>query len=151
MTIRPDENATLEDLDNAPNTLPRPDQQVRDPELLNARLREVQTKNDHLLDEQAQLRNRIRDLEAQKRTAEALDELIKPYAEKAYIFMCSYSGVVAIFVALDGFETLFSGFGLPTFSLADGVLTTLVGSTAVTVVGLVGMVLTGIFVGARKR
>lgn len=40
----------------------------------------------------------------------------------------------------------FSGFKLP-----DDVLKFLVGSTATTVIGLVGMVLTGIFVGARRH
>jgi len=37
------------------------------------------------------------------------------------------------------------------FKLPEGVLQLLVGSTAVTVIGLVGMVLTGVFVGARGK
>ncbi len=58
--------------------------------------------------------------------------------------MCVYCGGVWLMLMLRGFEDL--GFRLP-----DSVLQLLVGSTAVTVIGLVGMVLTGVFVGARSR
>ena len=51
--------------------------------------------------------------------------------------------VVAVFLLLSGSETV-------GFHLEKEVLSLMVGSTAVTVIGLVGMVLTGIFVGARK-
>ncbi len=78
------------------------------------------------------------------RTIQILDELIEPYARKSFTFMCVYCGVVALILLLDGCQV--TGFKLP-----DEVLKYLVGSTATTVIGLVGMVLTGIFVGARRR
>ncbi len=75
-----------------------------------------------------------------------LNQLIKPYANRAYIFMCIYCTVVTLIIVAHGLKQwLFAHFFLP-----DNVLDFLVGSTAVTVIGLVGMVLTGIFVGARK-
>lgn len=74
---------------------------------------------------------------------ELLDALITPYAHRTFVFMCIYCGVVALLLILSGWQS--SG-----FHLDDGVLKVLTGSTGVTVLGLVGMVLTGIFVGARK-
>lgn len=76
-------------------------------------------------------------------TSKVLNQLINPMANKAFSFMCFYSGTVALFLMLRGL----SG---KKFDLSDAVLQILVGSTAVTVIGLVGMVLTGVFVGARR-
>jgi hypothetical protein len=78
------------------------------------------------------------------RTIEILDELIEPMAKRAFGFMCTYCGVVAAMLFLHGYAN--SGFKLP-----SEVLQFLVGSTATTVIGLVGMVLTGVFVGARNK
>ncbi|TMM48276.1 DUF2207 domain-containing protein [Qipengyuania marisflavi] len=78
------------------------------------------------------------------RTIQILDDLIEPMANKAFIFMCAYAGIVALLLIMHGFAGI-------AFSLPDSVLEFLVGSTAVTVIGLVGMVLTGIFVGARNK
>ncbi len=78
------------------------------------------------------------------RTIQILDELIEPYAKKSFWFMCAYCGTVGAILLTDGCQS--SGFKLP-----ESVLRFLVGSTATTVIGLVGMVLTGIFVGARRR
>jgi hypothetical protein len=58
--------------------------------------------------------------------------------------MCAYCGVVGALIALNGFLDI-------RFSLPESVMQFLVGSTATTVIGLVGMVLTGIFVGARGK
>lgn len=58
--------------------------------------------------------------------------------------MCSYCGVVALALFMSGFNC----FPRP---ISDEVMKVLVGSTAVTVIGLVGMVLTGVFAGARKN
>lgn len=78
------------------------------------------------------------------RTIQILDELIEPMANRSFWFMCIYCFVVAVMLALDGFEQV-------AFNLPDSVLEFLVGSTAATVIGLVGMVLTGIFIGARRN
>ena len=58
--------------------------------------------------------------------------------------MCVYCGFAGIVLLLSGFQLL--GFSIP-----EGVQQLLIGTTATTVIGLVGMVLTGVFVGARKR
>ena len=76
-------------------------------------------------------------------TVRTLNALIAPFANKAFWFMCGYCGIVGLMVFFHGFT--FCGFSLP-----DSALNFLVGSTAAAVIGLVGMVLTGIFVGARK-
>lgn len=93
--------------------------------------------------EKEALLEKLERTEKRVRTIEILDELIEPMATRAFWFMCAYCGSVAILVALHGSK--FRGFSLP-----ESVLQFLVGSTATTVIGLVGMVLTGIFVGARK-
>ena len=83
------------------------------------------------------------ELEQKLRTKDILDGLIEPYAGRAFNFMCVYSGFVGSVLLLDSFNI--SG-----FEMDPTVQAYLVGSTAVTVIGLVGMVLTGVFVGARK-
>ncbi len=99
-----------------------------------------------LADDNTQLQDELMELKSKLATKQELDALIKPYAGKAYWFMCAYCGTVAIILLLAGFKDVN---GIP-FTLSDSVLEFLVGSTATTVIGLVGMVLTGIFVGARK-
>lgn len=103
---------------------------------LTRRLSEVGEDRDELKAELEKTKQNVR-------TIEILDSLIKPYAERTFIFMCVYCASVAVLVALDGF-------GLWGFELPESVVQFLVGSTATTVIGLVGMVLTGIFLGARK-
>jgi hypothetical protein len=83
-------------------------------------------------------------LQKRIRTIEILDELIEPMAVRSFTFMCIYCGIV-------GEMVLFHGFTLFGFKLPESVLNFLVGSTATTVIGLVGMVLTGVFVGARRN
>ena len=78
------------------------------------------------------------------RTIQILDDLIEPMAKRSFAFMCAYCGTVGALVILHGFK-------LRGFSLPESVLQFLVGSTATTVIGLVGMVLTGVFVGARRN
>ena len=69
------------------------------------------------------------------------EEKVRLEARVAFYFMCSYCGFVALMLVA-------SLFG---YSLPSSVMQVLVGSTAVTVIGLVGIVLTGIFVGARRN
>lgn len=97
-----------------------------------------------LSEENASLKEELDKTKKRVRTIEILDELIEPMAWAAFKFMCAYCGVVGALVALHGFK-------LAKFDLPETVLQFLVGSTATTVIGLVGMVLTGIFVGARSN
>lgn len=94
-------------------------------------------------EENSKLKIAVDRLDRKAETVRILDKLIEPYAKYAFRFMCCYCGFVGIFLIADSFEW----FNRRVYS---SVLEFLVGSTAVTVIGLVGMVLTGIFVGARK-
>lgn len=133
---------TVKDIDRAPNRLPSAAEKTYTAEefdkLLN-RVSELADENDGLRDANKQLKSR-------NEAADELNKLIGPYAAKAFYFMCGYSAVVGALVFFSGANF----WGLGQFKLEDGVLEYLVGSTAVTVIGLVGMVLTGVFVGARK-
>jgi hypothetical protein len=128
----PDEAPTLTDFDNAPDVVPMTE---TDAQLTNSdyieKLAEVSESKEKLAERAASDASQI------------LNDLIKPYADKAFNFMRIYCGSVLLLLLMDGFSLC--GFNLP-----DTTLDFLVSSTAVTVIGLVGMVLTGIFIGARK-
>ena len=134
-----DRPISLDDLDKAPSNLPANTQPVPYDavEKLRSKFDEVSARNFELDEEVIRLRRSVA-------TSSILDGLIEPYAKKAFIFMCVYCGIV-------GSMLIAAGFRLSGFQLDAGVLQVLAGSTAVTVIGLVGMVLTGIFVGARKH
>lgn len=127
-----DQVVTLDDLDRAPEIIPpsSTDQPVTTADYAD-KLARVGTDRDNL---KAQV-----DAE----TTRTLNDLIRPSADRAFKFMWSYCGGVFLLLVLHGFE-------ICNFELPASTLDYLVGSTAVTVIGLVGMVLTGIFVGARK-
>ena len=65
-------------------------------------------------------------------------ELRKEYASKVFKFMCAWSGLM--FTIL-----LFKGFMGNCFELSDTVLVTLTGGTTVSVIGLVGFMMQGLF------
>lgn len=93
--------------------------------------------------EKDKLQQDFEDLRRGTSTVAELDKLIAPSARKAFTYMSVYSAGSFVLLLLDGSH--WHG-----FDLDESVLELLVGSTAVTVLGLVGMVLTGIFVGARR-
>ncbi|OED46645.1 hypothetical protein AB838_19125 [Rhodobacteraceae bacterium (ex Bugula neritina AB1)] len=129
---------SVDDIDNAPRGVPASGTDVPvSIEDLSAALSRVS-------DEKAALEQELEETRKKVRTTEILDDLIEPYAKKAYRFMCAYSSFVGLYLLL-------YGFGCFKKEVAPSVMEFLVGSTAVTVIGLVGMVLTGIFVGARKN
>lgn len=132
------ERASLEDLDRAPGSLPvtQPVDYKSDLETLRERFNEVTAEKDRLQQD-------FEDLRRGTSTIVELDKLIAPSANKAFRYMSAYSACSFALLVLDGSH--WRG-----FDLDESVLDLLVGSTAVTVLGLVGMVLTGIFVGARK-
>ena len=105
-----------------------------DHSLLLARFIEVANNRDDLQDELNQ---------AKIATIKILNDLMTPYAKKVFWFMCAYCGFVALFL-------LMNSFGCFKRPAEASVMEFLVGSTAATVVGLVGMVVTGLFLGARK-
>jgi hypothetical protein len=63
-------------------------------------------------------------------------ELRAAYANRVYCYLCAYSATCAALVL---------GCGLGLLTISDVVLTTLVGSTAVAAIGLVGFVVSGLF------
>lgn len=130
---------TVDNIDKAPATLPAPSNTD-----WRARAEQLNETNVRLGDENFRLKEELSRLRQINSTRETLDNLIQPMARSSFIFMCCYCAAVASMV-------VFAGFSLFGFKLADEVLKLLVGSTAVTVIGLVGMVLTGIFVGARRK
>lgn len=70
--------------------------------------------------------------------------LMEPYANKVFGYLVGYSIVVTIIMLLDGFSL----FG---FDLANYVLGIIAGSTAVSAIGLVGFVVSGLFAPARNH
>lgn len=133
-----DEQITVEDIDNSlSNVAPTPNDVVVSPEQYLAAFTKISDEKDALLIEKEKLKSKAK-------TTEILDELIKPYASKVFWFMISYCGFVGLFL-------LVNAFGCFPNEAPESVLKFMVGSTATTVIGLVGMVLTGIFVGARPK
>ncbi len=132
------ELVTLEDLDKAPLNAPGAARASKQ------EIEELRKSFSIVSDDKANLQIELDRIKKENRGAEILDGLIEPFANKTFKFMCAYCGFVALLIAMNAFNC----FKRP---IADGVLQILVGSTAATVIGLVGMVLTGIFVGARKK
>jgi len=127
---------SVEDMDNALDHLVPEESTSEQTRTVFDRLSDVALEN-------FQIKQTVAELEQKLRTKDILDGLIEPYAGRAFNFMCVYSGFVGSVLLLDSFNI--SG-----FEMDPTVQAYLVGSTAVTVIGLVGMVLTGVFVGARK-
>ncbi len=129
--------AELASVSNASDTLPSEDSD--DP----GKLAQYSKSFHKISDENFSLKEKNSHLRHQLSTKKEFDKLIWPSARNAFCFMCVYAFGVALLLILQGFQL--GGFCLP-----ENVLVFLVGSTAATVIGLVGMVLTGVFIGARK-
>jgi hypothetical protein len=134
----PEKPITLDDLDRAPTNLP-----VTSNADFHKMYFELMERFTTTSNELFEVKEELINLKSERGTRHMLDELIIPYASRAFWFMCIYCAVVALVVIADAIH-----FG---FSLPDSVLNYLVGSTAVTVIGLVGMVLTGVFLGGQSK
>lgn len=97
--------------------------------------------------EKSELQIKLRKEEAKNETRGILDSLIIPLASKTFIFMCAYCAVVAVLLVCSGLSSSVFQY----FLLEESTLNFLVGSTATTVVGLVGMVVTGVFLGGNRK
>lgn len=71
-------------------------------------------------------------------------EMLKPYADAVFRFVMWYCVAVGIIIISAG-NKQWTGFELPEMIL--GIIS---GSTAVSVIGLIGMVISGLFSGARE-
>ncbi len=78
-----------------------------------------------------------------EKAGDILNTLIVPYSDNIFKFMVFYSVFVGCVLLMN------SGGRFPN-PISDTVMSFLVGSTATTVLGLVGMIVGGIFTGARK-
>ena len=65
-------------------------------------------------------------------------ELLGPYVKGVFRFVVSYCGVVGALLIL-------AGFSLGGFALPETILGIIAGSTAVSVIGLIGLVISGLF------
>ena len=128
----------LEDLDRAPPSLPA----RLDLDWHKCYL-ELHERFTLVAEDLFQTKEEVIRVSSQNDTRAELNTLIKPYAKKAFWFMVAYCVVVVVIICLQGFHT---GFSLP-----DSVLATLVGATAANAIGLVGMVLTGVFLGGPRK
>jgi len=67
--------------------------------------------------------------------------MLEPYVNKVFTFVAIYCGIVAVILFLAGMNI---GFTLP-----ETILAIISGSTAISVIGLIGLVITGLF-GAKN-
>lgn len=133
----PDETSPqLSDIDNSPDSLPAvvtsAEQQLAE---LKIRFEQIADDNFSLKAEAGALRGRLA-------SKEAIDGLLGPYSNKVYRFLCGYGAGSLGLLLLDGFA--YKGFALP-----ETVMLAIVGSTAVSAIGLVGLVIRGMFKGAN--
>lgn len=142
--VEQNDNLVLEDIGSAPSVMPRGTSSVD--EDLEQKYGALLSKHRDVAEENIGLMDRVAAAERRNATSSILDKLIVPYAKMAFRYMIGYSICVALLLIASGVNAgWFSHFNLP-----GSTLDFLVGSTAATVIGLVGMVLTGIFIGARK-
>lgn len=93
---------------------------------------------DQLADENFRLKADVAKLEQQLGTKTAVDAILAPYARMVFGYLCAYTALSFAALILSGLR--FHGFNLDAF-----VLKIVVGSTAVSAIGLVGLVIRGIF------
>lgn len=74
---------------------------------------------------------------------EVVADMLRPYSDAVYWFVVCYCAAVGGFLLLAGFKKITG------FELSDTVLGIISGSTAVSVIGLIGMVISGLF-GIKK-
>jgi hypothetical protein len=96
--------------------------------------------SDSLSDKDAELER----LKGQQTVEQVRATLLAPFSSKVYWFVVGYCAVVGIMLLLSGWKTSTG------FTLSDTVLGIIAGSTAVSVIGLIGMVISGLFGIGRK-
>lgn len=93
--------------------------------------------------ENASLKAELDKLKAKRTVDETRARLMEPYANKVFWFLVWYC--IAIFLVL-----MLDGFSLGGFDVSEVVLGVIAGSTAVSAIGLVGFVVSGLF-NARRH
>lgn len=78
-------------------------------------------------------------LKGKKTVEEVRAQMLERYSDNVFWFVVIYCGVVGVMLLLAGFGA-WTG-----FALSDAILGIIAGSTAVSVIGLIGMVVSGLF------
>jgi hypothetical protein len=81
----------------------------------------------------------IERLKGQQTVEQVKAGLLAPYSARVFWFVVSYCVVVGAMLALAGWSEMTG------FKLSDAILGIIAGSTAVSVIGLIGMVISGLF------
>lgn len=82
-------------------------------------------------------------LKGQQTVEQVRAQLMGPYADRVFKFVVAYVVVVGLFLVLSAWKEW------TRFELDDTILGIVSGSTAVAVIGLIGMVVSGLFGGAK--
>lgn len=99
----------------------------------------IGTLQDQLAETQAELESE----RASRLIERTKAELMKPLLVRVYNLVAAYCAFILILAALQGFSI----FG---FELEEMILAILSGSTAVSVIGLIGMLISGVFSGSKQ-
>ncbi|MDQ0396337.1 hypothetical protein [Labrys monachus] len=97
-----------------------------------------------LSEENASLKSELEKIKGRKTFDDVRTELLTPYANKVFWFLCVYCVAVLSLLVKSG--EIDSG-----FKLGDQVLSILSGSTAVSAIGLVGIVVRGLFYTSKSK
>jgi hypothetical protein len=131
--VSSDANVSPQAIDLAPENPPAVTLTADEYQAVLAEYGRLQTSVDDLTVENARL---------QGSSEVARSQLIKPYAWAVLRFLCCYGGVVGALLFFQGFHTL-------GFKLNDTVMGVVVGSTAVSAIGLVLTIVRGLFPAAK--
>ena len=93
--------------------------------------------------ENAELRTQLDQTSGKLDVADVKARMMEPWADKVFNFVCVYCVALGALVVMSGFKVC-------GFSLSDTVLAVLAGSTAASVIGLIGIVVSGLF-GAKTE
>ena len=83
-------------------------------------------------------------IKAKKTIDDVKVELLEPYSNKVFWYVVIYCLIVGLIIIGDGFKVY-------QFDLSDTVLGIIAGSTAVSVIGLIGVVVSGLFGGLKQK
>lgn len=83
-------------------------------------------------------------IKAKKTIDDVKVELLEPYSNKVFWFVVIYCLIVGLIIIGDGFRVF-------QFDLSDTVLGIIAGSTAVSVIGLIGVVVGGLFGSLKQK
>jgi hypothetical protein len=135
----PDKKPSVADIDTAPESLPVPARPATAPAVAD----DFQDKFSEIANENFDLRLENKALKEQLASKKVIEDLLGPTSRRAFIFLCCYG--VGAFILL-----ILSGFQIGGFALPETILGLLVGSTAVSAIGVFAAVIKGLFEAIKK-